>query len=152
MAESKVPAETEVIKINKKSREMTTKVSPARRFFARIFDMAIVFAVLLPVFQFTGLLSWSVTNYLIIQGAYTCTFFVYDFIMNSITGGTCGKLLMGLAVAGATINTSALSAIDTCSTLNSKSLSNVSIKHLFPVKVSKVIGLIKLVAFFVIMT
>ena len=102
MAESKAPAETEIIKINKKSREMTTKVSPARRFFARIFDMAIVLAALLPVFQFTGLLTWSVKNYLVIQGTYTFTFFVYDFMMNSLVGGTCGKLLMGLAVAGAT--------------------------------------------------
>jgi len=56
------------------------------------------------------------------------------------------------ALAGATINMSACFARDTCSTLNSKFLSNVSTRHLLPVKVSKVIGLIKFVAFFVIIT
>ena len=57
-----------------------------------------------------------------------------------------------LALAGATINMSACFASDTCSTLNSKFLSNVSTRHLFPVNVSNVIGLIKFVAFFVIIT
>ena len=57
-----------------------------------------------------------------------------------------------LALAGATINTSAAFANETCSTLNSKFLSKVSTRHLFPVRVSKVMGLIKFVAFFVIIT
>ncbi len=57
-----------------------------------------------------------------------------------------------LAEAGATSTTSAFFAIATCSTLNWKFLSNVSIRHLLPVNVSNVIGLIKLTAFFVIIT
>ena len=56
------------------------------------------------------------------------------------------------ADAGATIKTSHFLANETCSTLNSKFLSNVSTKHLLPVNVSNVIGFIKLVAFFVIIT
>ena len=56
------------------------------------------------------------------------------------------------ADAGATINMSACFASDTCSTLNSKFLSNVSTRHLFPVSVSNVIGLIKFAALCVIMT
>jgi len=87
-------------KVNKKTKAMTAKVSPARRFFARIFDMAIVFAALLPVCHYSGLLKWSVSNYLFIQFIYTLTFFVYDLVMNTAAGGTCGKLLLGLAVAG----------------------------------------------------
>ena len=62
------------------------------------------------------------------------------------------SLPITLAEAGATKNTSASFAKDTCSTLNWKLRSKVSIRHLFPVSVSKVIGLIKLVAFFVIST
>ena len=57
-----------------------------------------------------------------------------------------------LADAGATMNTSALFASATCSTLNWKFLSNVSTRHLLPVSVSNVIGLIKFVAFSVMMT
>ena len=62
------------------------------------------------------------------------------------------SLPMTFAVAGATRNTSAFFASATCSTLYSKFLSNVSIRHLFPVSVSKVTGLINSVAFFVIIT
>ena len=57
-----------------------------------------------------------------------------------------------LADAGATMKMSALFASATCSTLNSKFLSNVSTRHLLPVRVSNVIGFIKLVALCVIMT
>ena len=46
-----------------------------------------------------------------------------------------------LAEAGAIIRMSAVLAKETCSTLNSKFLSKVSIKHLLPVRVSKVKGL-----------
>ena len=56
------------------------------------------------------------------------------------------------ADAGATITQSAFFASDTCSTLNWKFLSNVSTMHLLPVSVSNVIGVIKLVAFLVIIT
>ena len=56
------------------------------------------------------------------------------------------------AVAGAIINISANFASETCSTLNSKLRSNVSTMHRFPVSVSNVIGLIKFVAFSVIIT
>ena len=56
------------------------------------------------------------------------------------------------AEAGAISTTSAFFASETCSTLNWKFLSNVSIRHLFPVSVSNVIGFIKLVAFCVINT
>ena len=56
------------------------------------------------------------------------------------------------AEAGATRNISASFARLICSTLNWKFLSNVSTKHLFPVSVSNVIGLIKLHAFSVIIT
>ena len=59
---------------------------------------------------------------------------------------------MTLADAGATRKISARFASATCSTLNWKLRSNVSTRHLFPVSVSNVIGLIKLVAFFVIIT
>ena len=54
------------------------------------------------------------------------------------------------ADAGATINISSFLANDTCSTLNSKFLSNVSTKHLLPVNVSNLIRLIKLHAFFML--
>ena len=57
-----------------------------------------------------------------------------------------------LAVAGATSTTSVRLANDTCSTLYSKFRSKVSIKHLFPVNVSKVMGLMKFTAFSVIKT
>ena len=57
-----------------------------------------------------------------------------------------------LADAGATRTISAFFASETCSTLYWKFLSNVSTRHLLPVKVSNVIGLIKLVAFFVMIT
>jgi len=92
------------LRTRKRAKEMTAKVSPARRFFARVFDMVIVFAVLLPVYHFAGLLSLSVRNYFLIQILYTGAFFVYDLLMNSIAGGTCGKMLLGLAVAGETMS------------------------------------------------
>lgn len=57
-----------------------------------------------------------------------------------------------LAEAGAIKTTSAFFASATCSTLYSKFRSNVSTRHLRPVNVSKVMGLMKLVAFFVIST
>ena len=57
-----------------------------------------------------------------------------------------------LALAGATSTTSARFAIATCSTLNWKFRSNVSIRHLLPVSVSKVVGWMKFVAFRVIRT
>ena len=59
---------------------------------------------------------------------------------------------MTFAEVGAIIIRSAASAKDTCSTWNSKFRSKVSTRHLCPVSVSKVMGLIKLVAFFVIIT
>ena len=61
-------------------------------------------------------------------------------------------LPMTLAEAGATITTSACFARATCSTLNSKLRSNVSTRHLFPVRLSNVMGLMKLVAFSVMST
>ena len=62
------------------------------------------------------------------------------------------SLPITLALAGAIITTSAFFAMDTCSTWNWKFRSKVSTRHLFPVSVSKVMGLIKLVAFLVIST
>ena len=59
---------------------------------------------------------------------------------------------MTLALAGAIITRSACFARATCSTENSKFLSKVSTRHFVPVRVSKVTGVIKLVAFFVIST
>ena len=59
---------------------------------------------------------------------------------------------MTLAVAGATMKTSALAASDTCPTLNSKLRSKVSTMHLFPVSVSKVTGVINWQALRVMMT
>ena len=56
------------------------------------------------------------------------------------------------ASAGAIITTSACLASATCSTLYWKLRSNVSMKHLFDVSVSKVIGLMKFVAFSVMST
>ena len=56
------------------------------------------------------------------------------------------------AVAGAIKKISAFCASETWLTLNSKFLSKVSMKHLCPLKVSNVIGLIMFVAFFVIST
>ena len=56
------------------------------------------------------------------------------------------------ASAGAIITTSACFASATCSTLYWKLRSNVSMKHLFDVSVSKVIGLMKFVAFSVMST
>ena len=64
----------------------------------------------------------------------------------------CASFAMTLAVAGAIMTMSASWASATCSTLNSKFRSNVSVIHLCPVRVSKVIGLIKFVAFLVMMT
>ena len=61
-------------------------------------------------------------------------------------------LPMIFAEAGATMNTSAFFARETCSTLNWKFLSNVSTRHLLPVSVSNVIGFIKFTAFLVIIT
>ena len=57
-----------------------------------------------------------------------------------------------LAEAGTTSTTSASFARETCSTENSKFRSKVSTRHLFPVSVSKVMGLMKLVAFSVMIT
>ena len=62
------------------------------------------------------------------------------------------SLAITLAEAGAIITTSAALAMETCSTLNSKFRSKVSTRHLRPVRVSKVMGLIKFVAFSVIKT
>ena len=59
---------------------------------------------------------------------------------------------MTLAVAGATMKTSALAARDTCPTLNSKLRSKVSTMHLLPVSVSKVTGVINWQALRVMMT
>ena len=59
---------------------------------------------------------------------------------------------MTLAVAGATMKTSALAANDTCPTLNSKLRSKVSTMHLLPVSVSKVTGVINWQALRVMMT
>ena len=61
-------------------------------------------------------------------------------------------LAITLAVAGAITATSAFWARATCSTWNSKFLSNVSITQRLPVSVSKVIGVIKFVACSVIST
>ena len=62
------------------------------------------------------------------------------------------SLPITFAVAGAIMTMSAFAASETCSTENSKSLSKVSTRHLFPVRVSNVIGFIKLHAFRVINT
>ena len=56
------------------------------------------------------------------------------------------------AVAGARTKMSAFFAIETCSTLNSKFLSNVSTRHLWFVRVSNAIGFMMFVAFFVMIT
>ena len=64
----------------------------------------------------------------------------------------CASLAITLAVAGATITTSAFLASATCSTLNSKLRSKVSVTHLWPVNVSKVMGFMKFLAFYVIRT
>ena len=61
-------------------------------------------------------------------------------------------LAITFADAGAIINKSVCLASDTCSTLYWKFLSKVSIRHLFPVNVSKVMGVIKLAAFAVMIT
>ena len=61
-------------------------------------------------------------------------------------------LPMAFAVAGATKTKSACFANATCSTENSKFRSKVSIRHLFPVRVSNVVAVIKFVAFSVIST
>ena len=57
-----------------------------------------------------------------------------------------------LAEAGAIRKTCACFANATCSTLYSKFRSKVSIRHLFPVSVSKVMGLMKFVALRVMIT
>lgn len=57
-----------------------------------------------------------------------------------------------LAEAGAASTTSACFASATCSTLYWKFRSKVSIRHLFPVRLSKVMGLMNRVAFSVIST
>ena len=54
---------------------------------------------------------------------------------------------IAFAVAGAIKTKSASFASATCSTENSKFRSNVSIRHLLPVSVSKVVAVIKFVAF-----
>ncbi len=61
-------------------------------------------------------------------------------------------LAITLAVAGASIKISAILARATCSTLNSKFRSKVSTRHLLPVRLSKVTGVINSVAFLVIIT
>ena len=61
-------------------------------------------------------------------------------------------LAITFAVAGATIKRSADCAMETCVALNSKFLSKVSTRHLFPVRVSNAIGLMILHAFAVIRT
>ena len=61
-------------------------------------------------------------------------------------------LPMTFALAGAMSTMSARFASATCSTLYWKLRSNVSMRHLLPVKVSNVMGLIKFVAFCVIST
>ena len=73
-------------------------------------------------------------------------------VVSISSASPCASFAMILAEAGAIITTSACFASATCSTLNSKFRSKVSTRHLFPVSVSNVIGLIKLVAFSVIST
>ena len=51
------------------------------------------------------------------------------------------------ALAGATMNKSAFFAIEICLISNSKFLSKVSVKHLVPVRDSKVSGVINLAPF-----
>ena len=64
----------------------------------------------------------------------------------------CAIFAITFAEAGATKKTSAFFAIAMCSTEKEKFRSNVSTRHLFPVNVSNVIGLINCVAFCVIIT
>ena len=59
---------------------------------------------------------------------------------------------MTLAEAGATTTRSACLANATCSTLYWKLRSKVSMRHFVPVRLSKVIGLMKFMAFLVIRT
>ena len=80
-------------------------------------------------------------------------------ILLGVTGSIAAYKIAYLASALKKLNadvhvltTSAFFARDTCSTLNSKFRSNVSTRHLLPVSVSKVIGLMKFTAFSVMST
>jgi len=64
----------------------------------------------------------------------------------------CASLPITLAEAGATSTRSAFFATEICSTSKVKFRSKVSTRHLFPVRVSKVTGVINWVAFWVMMT
>ena len=64
----------------------------------------------------------------------------------------CASLAATFAVAGATIARSAAFASSTCATSYRKFLSKVSVRHLLPVSVSNVIGLMMFIAFFVMIT
>ena len=88
-----------------------------------------------------------------IAGAMSFGAFVAKIVVVSISSQMPDAIFpIILADAGATRKRSARLARATCSTLNSKFLSNVSTRHLLPVIVSKVIGVMKLHAFFVMMT
>lgn len=102
-------------KISKKEK-ITLK--PARRFFARAFDLFIVATLCLPIYYFLGIKEFTFTNYLIVQGIYTGVFFLYDFLMSLICNATVGKLLLRIGIskdndkrlgfAGALVRTSIL--------------------------------------------
>ena len=73
-------------------------------------------------------------------------------VVNISSAMPWASLAITFALAGATTNRSARFASSTCSTWNWKFRSNVSVRHLFPVNVSKVTGVINCNAFSVMIT
>ncbi|SCW30113.1 RDD family protein [Ruminococcaceae bacterium YRB3002] len=82
----------------KRKKQLEETIKPTRRFFARVFDMVIIAAIFIPVIHFSDMREFTLVNYLIIQGLYTVSFFIYDALMTAFFGRTLGKMLLGLWV------------------------------------------------------
>ncbi|MBP5261002.1 MAG: RDD family protein [Clostridiales bacterium] len=73
-------------------------VKPARRFAARVLDIAFITSLLFPVVYFLGFTEITVRNYIIVQAMLAALFLIYDWLMTAVLGATVGKLLLGLGV------------------------------------------------------
>ncbi len=80
----------------KESKEVVLK--PTRRFFARVLDLVVVTAAVIPLVYFCHFTELSVKNYIIVQVIFAAVFLVYDFLMTFFAGATVGKMLAGLGV------------------------------------------------------
>ncbi|MBR2523015.1 MAG: RDD family protein [Clostridiales bacterium] len=73
-------------------------VKPVRRSFAKLIDISVVSATLVPIMYFAGIREFTAGNLIIAQVCLTLSFFVYDIFCTFLFGRTAGKFLLNLQV------------------------------------------------------